>query len=143
MRSFKQLSDERREIERAERMWAIEKPIIERRNQLLDEQNEVKKRKQKLATSKLLILFLFINCSIIEIFTGWATVRMLNIAANTGLIDFTPLVTLIGAIVSEVFGYAIYALKSAKENTVGGIVYDMAMQNLDNPPSPPDTTGVG
>lgn len=143
MRSFKQLSDERREIERAERMWAIEKPIIERRNQLLDEQNEVKKRKQKLATSKLLILFLFVNCSIIEIFTGWATVRMLNIAANTGLIDFTPLVTLIGAIVSEVFGYAIYALKSAKENTVGGIVYDMAMQNLDNPPSPPDTTGVG
>lgn len=143
MRSFRQISDEKREIERAEKMWAMEKPIIERRNQLLDEQNEVKKRKQKLATSKLLILFLFVNCSVIEIFTGWATVRMLNIAANTGLIDFTPLVTLIGAIVSEVFGYAVYALKSAKENTAGGIVYDMAMQSLDNPPSPPDTTGVG
>lgn len=143
MRSFRQLSDEKREIERAEKMWAIEKPIIERRNQLLDEQNEVKKRKQKLATSKLLILFLFVNCSVIEIFTGWATVRMLNIAANTGLIDFTPLVTLIGAVVSEVFGYAVYALKSAKENTAGGIVYDMAMQSIDNPPSPPDTTGVG
>lgn len=143
MRSFRQISDEKREIERAEKMWAMEKPIIERRNQLLDEQNEVKKRKQKLATSKLLILFLFVNCSVIEIFTGWATVRMLNIAANTGLIDFTPLVTLIGAVVSEVFGYAVYALKSAKENAAGGIIYDMAMQSLDNPPSPPDTTGVG
>ena len=68
---------------------------------------------------------------------------MLDITINTGLIDFTPLVTLIGTIVSEVFGYAIYALKSTKENTVGGIVYDMAIQNIDNPLSPPDTTGVG
>lgn len=143
MRSFRQLANEKREIERAEEMWTIERPIIERRNQLLDEQNEVKKRKQKLATSKLLILFLFVNCSIIEIFTGWATVRMLNIAANTGLIDFTPLVTLIGAIVGEVFGYAVYALKSTKENTTGGIVYDMTMQSINNPLPSSDTSGVG
>lgn len=68
---------------------------------------------------------------------------MLKIAATTGLIDFSPLVTLIGAVVSEVFGYAIYSLKAAKENTAGGLVYDMAMQNLDSPPTPPDTTSVG
>ena len=44
--------------------------------------------------------------------------------------DFTPLVTLIGAVVSEVIGFAIYAIKSAKENTSGGIVYETAMMNL-------------
>lgn len=68
---------------------------------------------------------------------------MLKIAATTGLIDFSPLVTLIGAVVSEVFGYAIYSLKAAKENTAGGLVYDMAMQNLDNPSTPPDGISVG
>lgn len=143
MRSFKRLSEEKKELERAEKRWSLEKPLIERRNQLLKEQSEIKKQKQKLTTSKLLILFLFGNCSIIELFTGWTTVKMLNTTAYTGLIDFSPLIALIGAVVSEVFGYAVYALKSAKENTTGGIVYDMAIQNIDNPPSPPDTTGVG
>lgn len=128
--SFKQLYKEKKEIEKEEELWAIEKPLLERHNQLLAEQEEIKTKKQKLSTSKRLILFLFINCSIIEIFTGWATIRMLSMASNTGLIDFTPLVTLIGTIVSEVFGYAIYSLKSAKENSTGGIIYDMAMQNL-------------
>lgn len=42
--------------------------------------------------------------------------------------DFTPLVTLIGAVVSEVIGFAIYALKAMKENSKGGIVYDTAMR---------------
>ena len=45
--------------------------------------------------------------------------------------DFTPLVALIGAVVSEVVGYAVYALKSAKENTVGGITYESAMRQID------------
>ena len=46
--------------------------------------------------------------------------------------DFTPLVTLIGAVISEVIGYAIYSLKAMKENTSGGIVYDSAIGNNDN-----------
>lgn len=41
--------------------------------------------------------------------------------------DLTPLITLIGAVVSEVIGFAIYSIKAAKENTSGGIVYDLAM----------------
>ena len=44
--------------------------------------------------------------------------------------DFTPLVTLIGAVVSEVIGFAIYAIKSAKENTEGGIIYETTMAKL-------------
>ena len=73
-------------------------------------------------------------------------VKMLSLAFVAGtMIDFTPLVALIGAVVGEVFGYAIYSLKSTKENTVGGIVYDSVIKNnSDNKePSPPQENGVG
>ena len=73
-------------------------------------------------------------------------VKMLSLAFVAGtMIDFTPLVALIGAVVGEVFGYAIYSLKSTKENTVGGIVYDSVINNnSDNKePSPPQENGVG
>ena len=69
-------------------------------------------------------------------------IKMLSLAFVAGtMIDFTPLVALIGAVVGEVFSYAIYSLKSAKENTAGGIIYDTAMR--DNLPSPPDNNGIG
>ena len=73
-------------------------------------------------------------------------VKMLSLAFVAGtMIDFTPLVALIGAVVGEVFGYAIYSLKSTKENTVGGIVYDSVINNnSDNKESsPPQENGVG
>ena len=58
--------------------------------------------------------------------------------------DFTPLVTLIGAVVSEVIGFGVYSLKSTKENTVGGIVYDSVINNSDDKESsPPQENGVG
>ena len=88
---------------------------------------------KKISTSKLLIALLFINCTAIEIFTGWAMVKMLAIALIAGIsIDFTPLVALIGAVVGEVIGYAIYSLKAMKENTQNGIVYDLAMLEKQN-----------
>ena len=139
----KNLRKARIELEKEEKRWAQEKKLLDRVQILKSEQEQYKEKRKKLTTSKLLILFLFGNCSAIELFTGWVTVKMLNTAAYTGLIDFTPLITLIGAVVSEVFGYAVYALKSTKENTAGGIVYDMAIQDMDNPPSLPDTAGVG
>lgn len=138
------LTDIRKELEHDERRWELEKPLLDRRLKLEEEQKEYRKQHApiKISTSKLLIAFLFVNCSIIELFTGWATVKMLSISFTTGLpIDFTPLVTLIGSIVGEVIGYAIYSLKSTKENTAGGIVYDFAMK--DNPPSPPDENAQG
>jgi hypothetical protein len=42
----------------------------------------------------------------------------------------TPLTTLIGAVISEVVGYAVYSLKAAKENTIGGIQYLQAENEL-------------
>lgn len=88
---------------------------------------------KKISTTKLLITFLFINCTLLEIFTGWITIWNLILARDVGAtIDFTPLITLIGVVIGEVFGFAIYALKSMKENTKGGIVYEQECQKWSN-----------
>ena len=55
----------------------------------------------------------------------------LYIAKNTGMVDFSPIVTLIGAVVGEVIGFAIYAAKSTKENTEGGIIYQNMMNEFE------------
>lgn len=78
----------------------------------------------------MIILFLFINCTLVELFTGYITIVDLSIAKITGMVDFSPIVTLIGAVVGEVIGFAIYAAKSTKENTEGGIVYQNMMNEF-------------
>lgn len=65
------------------------------------------------------MLFLFISCSAVEFFTIFLTFKSLNL----GYVDFSALQSLITAVVAEVVGFAIYALKSTKENTKGGIIY--------------------
>lgn len=118
-----------------EKDWAKNKQLLKRKIKIEKDKAKLRnslKDKSKLTTTKLLILFLFINCTIIELFTGWATIQSIQLALQTGLTpDFTPLVTLIGAVVGEVVGFAVYAVKSTKENTVGGIVYDSALNNND------------
>jgi len=66
------------------------------------------------------MLFLFISCSIIELFTLYITFKVVNMGLE---VDFTPLQMLITAVVAEVIGFAVYSLKSLKENTKGGIIY--------------------
>lgn len=127
------MTKEERDITIKERHWEKEKSILERKYALQqDKVNFKKKFLPKISTSKLLILFLFINCTIIELFTGYVTLKSIDIATLIMMTpDFTPLVTLIGAVVSEVIGFAVYALKSAKENTSGGIVYETAMKQIE------------
>lgn len=124
---------EERDITIKEHRWQREKEVLERKYKLKQEKREFKKQfLPKISTSKLLILFLFINCTIIELFTGFVTLKSLDLTTLTmANPDFTPLVALIGAVVSEVIGYAVYALKSAKENTAGGITYEAAMRQID------------
>ena len=122
----------RKKLNKKKEKWQLEK-------ELLREQIELKKQKLKFfelnkiikkqtSTTKRIILFLFINCSLIEIFTGVITIINLHLAATTGaMIDFTPIVTLIGAVVSEVIGFAIYAVKATKQNTRNGIVFEQMM----------------
>ena len=121
-----------REILLQEKQWEKEKSLQERKYKIKKEKRELKSLYGfKLPTSKLLILFLFINCTLIELFTGWVTIKSIDLATLTMVgPDFTPLVTLIGAVVSEVIGFAIYAIKSAKENTEGGIIYESTMAKL-------------
>ena len=121
-----------REILLQEKQWEKEKSLQERKYKIKKEKRELKSLYGfKLPTSKLLILFLFINCTLIELFTGWVTIKSIDLATLTMVgPDFTPLVTLIGAVVSEVIGFAIYAIKSAKENTEGGIIYETTMAQL-------------
>ena len=69
------------------------------------------------------MLFLFISCTAIEFFTIFLTFKSMNM----GYIDFSALQSLITAVVAEVVGFAVYSLKSMKENTEGGIVYQTAM----------------
>ena len=127
-----------------EKRWAQEKILLERQAVIDNEKAELRKKKYRISTSKLLILFLFINCTIIELFTGAVIVKMLSISLITGAaIDFSPLVALIGAVVSEVIGYAVYSLKSTKENTAGGIVYETAIQQQNEPSSNENEDAVG
>lgn len=127
------MTKEERNITIKEHRWQREKEVLERKYKLKQEKREFKKQfLPKISTSKLLILFLFINCTIIELFTGFVTLKSLDLTTLTmANPDFTPLVALIGAVVSEVVGYAVYALKSAKENTAGGITYEAAMRQID------------
>lgn len=132
------------EVKREEKRWAQEKILLERQATIDNERAELRKKKYRISTSKLLILFLFVNCTIIELFTGAVIIKMLSIALITGAaIDFSPLVALIGAVVSEVIGYAVYSLKSTKENTAGGIVYETAIQQQNEPFSNNNDNAVG
>ena len=127
------MTKEERDITIKEHRWQREKEVLEKKYKLKQEKREFKKQfLPKISTSKLLIIFLFINCTIIELFTGFVTLKSLDLTTLTmANPDFTPLVALIGAVVSEVVGYAVYALKSAKENTAGGITYEAAMRQID------------
>lgn len=116
------------QITKEEENWEIEKENLKRQNVIRGEYKELtKSAPSKLSTSKKALIFLFINCSLIEIFTLWVTIKSVNLAMMMGISpDFTPLITLIGAVVSEVVGLAAYYVKSTKENISGGIVYESA-----------------
>lgn len=96
--------------------------------------------KSKLTITKLLILFLFINCAIVELFTGYVTIKSIKLSSQANLSpDFTPLITLIGAVVGQVVGFIIYSIKSTKENTKNGIIYESAMRQFEQDKSNTET----
>lgn len=120
--------DEAKEITQEEEKWEIEKENLKRRNKIREEYDElVKSTPNKLSMSKKALIYLFISCSFIEIFTIWVTIQSISLAFAMGIMpDFTPLITLIGTVVGEVIALGAYYAKSAKENTVGGITYESA-----------------
>lgn len=130
------LKEKERYILSQEKIWNKEKEILEREYKIKAERKSLKEKfkekKDKIANSKLLIWFLFINCTVIELFTIWVICRELGLAAE-GILspDLSPLMALITTVVAEVIGFGIYALKSTKENTEGGIVFETAMREFE------------
>lgn len=119
-----------KQIIQQEKQWEKDKLLIERQQKIKEERHALISFKP--STTKIIMVFLFLNCTLVEIFTGWATVQSLNIALETmTYVDFTPLTALVGAVVSEVIGFGVYAVKATKENTTGGIVYEQAMLNAE------------
>lgn len=105
----------------------MEKRLFREEQLLKRKKLEIKFKKPN--TSKFLISFLFVNCTIIEIFSCFILyIAVKSYAASGSVIDFSPLTALIGAVVTEVIGYAIYTIKATKENTKGGITYETAMR---------------
>lgn len=129
----KDLTHEEMAVREEEMRWANEKDFYARRQNIKNEKKAFKTQREKRSTSKLLVSFLFLTCTIVIFFTCWATTKMLDVSLVTGMaFDFTPLVALIGTVVAEVFGLAVYSYKSLKENTVNGIVYEMAMKSQES-----------
>jgi hypothetical protein len=131
------LREKEKYIASQEKIWAKEKELLEREYTLKAERKSLKdsfkEKKNKIANSKLLIWFLFINCTVIELFTIWVIIQELGLAEKGMLApDLSPLMALISAVVAEVIGFAIYAIKSTKENTEGGIIYETTMHELNN-----------
>ena len=131
-KTMKNLENDQRQLKKQLKYWQIEKQIILQKQDLEQEKkkikNRYKKQRKELTTSKFLMLFLFISCSAIQFFTIMLTFKSIDL----GYVDFSALQSLIIAVVAQVIGFAIYSLKSLKENTVGGIVYQTAIIQAKN-----------
>ena len=62
-----------------------------------------KRKKKKVTSTKIFMYFIFINCTIIEVY---------SMAVMYILQDLSALSTLIGAVVGEAVSFAVYAAKS-------------------------------
>ena len=65
-----------------------------------------RKKKKKIETSKVAMFFIFLNCSIIEIY---------SMVAMWYFADLSPLYSLIGAVLGESIAYISYCAKAKKE----------------------------
>ena len=138
--TIRQLKQEKEQTEFDKKVWDIRRPLIETQNKIEEEQKELEIERRKIkfpALSKIFLMFLFLNFTVLELFIGWVTVKSFSLASNMGITpDFTPLITLISAVIGQTLSYGIYAAKSKAENTEGGITYEMAkmemQQSIDN-----------
>lgn len=109
--------------------WEKQKPILEAEEKVRQEKIQIVEQKAKLSMTKKIVLFLVLNCTIIELFTAHLMIEQMEMSKATGIApDMSPQMALITAIISEVIAFLIYAYKSLQENKRGGITYDLAMQ---------------
>lgn len=101
-----------------------ENVFLERNIKLQEEKNKLKKKNIKLpSTTKLIAVYLFLILNAVLIYSMYV---MYNFR------DLTYLGVLITDIAAQVLIYLIYTVKATRENTVGGITYDLAMRDKTN-----------
>ena len=131
---LRKLRKDKEDIDFQEKLWLQLKPIKLRENKIEQEKKEIQNERSKIKLppwSKLLLVLLFINFSLLEIFIGYVTIQSFALAFAVGMMpDFTPLVTLIGLVAGETISYGAYCAKSKAENIEGGIIHDTAMYEL-------------
>lgn len=116
-----------------EKEWIQQKEILDKKKAIRDAKNEYRP-KLKISTTKLIMIFIFANCSIIELYSMWIMFV---------LADLSGLGSLITAVVGETISFAVYAYKSTKENTQGGIIYEKMKMNNTSLENSDDSSGVG
>ena len=95
----------------------------ERNDKLKEEKDKYKKQIKLPSTTKLIAVYLFIILNVVLIY---AMVFMWHFG------DLSYLGVLITDVAAQILTFVIYCAKSLKENSVGGIVYDMAMLDRNN-----------
>ena len=105
---------------------------VKQKQELREIKHSNDKPKDKLSFSKIAFIFMITNCVVIEIY---ALVTMFLFT------DLSSLPTLITAVVGECITLCGYYIKSGKENTSGGIVYESAMAKLNHELEQDDSVG--
>lgn len=114
------IGQKQRKIQKETKMWEKEKKVLEKEQKLEEEKKKYHRKKFKISTTKLIIGFILLNCTCVEIYSMWIMYK---------LSDLSALYTLITAVVGETISFAIYAVKATKENTVGGVTYETALRD--------------
>lgn len=78
-------------------------------------------KRKSLSFSKVAVIFIFINCFVIELY---------SMAVMVVFHDLTSLGSLVMAVLGQCVSLLGYFIKSGKENTASGIVYETTMLQL-------------
>lgn len=96
---------------------------VKQKQELYDLRHSNDRKKEPLSFSKMAFIFMIGNCIAIEVY---ALVAMFIFG------DLSSLSALIAAVVGECMSFLVFEIKSGKENTTGGIVYETAMKKLEH-----------
>jgi len=91
-----------------------------RKQELAEMRLKTKKEKSKKTTTKIVMFYLFTVLNLVLIY---------SLIAMWHFEDLTHLGVLITDIIGQIIVFLVYCLKSAKENSQGGIVYEQAIHN--------------
>ena len=106
------------QIKKLDGEWKLERQILEKKQQIKKEKAQLLREEKKVTTTKKLVTYLFVCATAIQLFTGYLMIVQIQLLKQGVIItlDTSPLISLIGAVVGEVMVFAVYAVKSFKEN---------------------------